>query len=105
MSLHEGETKECLESIDYLPKPLHDRDSMSGGYFAYLKIAEGCDKCCTYCIIPKVRGKYRSVAMEDILAQARHLVDNGAKELILVAQETTLYGKRPVWGKSLFRYC
>lgn len=99
--LHEGETKECLESIDYLPKPLHDRDSMSGGYFAYLKIAEGCDKCCTYCIIPKVRGKYRSVAMEDILAQARHLVDNGAKELILVAQETTLYGKDLYGEKSL----
>lgn len=99
--LHEGETKECLESIDYLPKPLHDRDSMSGGYFAYLKIAEGCDKCCTYCIIPKVRGKYRSVAMEDILAQARHLVDNGAKELILVAQETTLYGKDLYGKKSL----
>ena len=99
--LHEGETKECLESIDYLPKPLHDRDSMSGGYFAYLKIAEGCDKCCTYFIIPKVRGKYRSVAMEDILAQARHLVDNGAKELILVAQETTLYGKDLYGEKSL----
>ena len=99
--LHEGETKECLESIDYLPKPLHDRDSMSGGYFAYLKIAEGCDKCCTYCIIPKVRGKYRSVAMEDILAQARHLVANGAKELILVAQETTLYGKDLYGEKSL----
>lgn len=99
--LHEEETKECLESIDYLPKPLHDRDSMSGGYFAYLKIAEGCDKCCTYCIIPKVRGKYRSVAMEDILAQARHLVDNGAKELILVAQETTLYGKDLYGEKSL----
>lgn len=99
--LHEGETKECLESIDYLPKPLHDRDSMSGGYFAYLKIAEGCDKCCTYCVIPKVRGKYRSVAMEDILAQARHLVDNGAKELILVAQETTLYGKDLYGKKSL----
>lgn len=99
--LHEGETKECLESIDYLPKPLHDRDSMSGGYFAYLKIAEGCDKCCTYCVIPKVRGKYRSVAMEDILAQARHLVANGAKELILVAQETTLYGKDLYGEKSL----
>lgn len=99
--LQEGTTKECLESIDYLPKPLHDRDSMSGGYFAYLKIAEGCDKCCTYCVIPKVRGKYRSVALEDILAQARHLVGNGAKELILVAQETTLYGKDLYGKKSL----
>lgn len=78
---------------------------MSGGYFAYLKIAEGCDKCCTYCIIPKVRGKYRSVAMEDILAQARHLVDNGAKELILDCTGDNLIWKRPVWGKGLFRYC
>lgn len=96
-----GVTTERLESIDYLPKPLHDRDSMSGGYFAYLKIAEGCDKCCTYCIIPKVRGKYRSVPMEDLLAQAKHLVENGAKELILVAQETTLYGKDLYGEKSL----
>lgn len=96
-----GHVTEHLESIDYLPKPLTDRDSMSGGYFAYLKIAEGCDKCCTYCIIPKVRGKYRSVPMENLVAQARHLVQNGAKELILVAQETTLYGKDLYGKKSL----
>lgn len=94
---------EHLESIDYLPNPLTDRDSMSGGYFAYLKIAEGCDKHCTYCIIPKVRGKYRSVPMENLLAQARHLVENGAKELILVAQETTLYGKDLYGEKSLVK--
>lgn len=98
-----GVVTECLESIDYLPDPLTDRDSMSGGYFAYLKIAEGCDKHCTYCIIPKVRGKYRSVPIENLLAQAKHLVDNGAKELILVAQETTLYGKDLYGQKSLPR--
>ncbi len=64
----------------------------TGGHFAYLKIAEGCDKCCTYCIIPRVRGKYRSVPMEELLAEAEELAEAGVKELILVAQETTLYG-------------
>lgn len=92
---------ESLKDIDYLPTPLTDRDSMSGGYYAYLKIAEGCDKCCTYCVIPKVRGHYRSVQMDNLIAQAKHLVANGAKELILVAQETTLYGKDIYGEKSL----
>ena len=93
--------KEYLMDINYLPKPFIDRDSMTGGYFAYLKIAEGCDKHCTYCVIPGVRGKYRSVPMENLLAQAKHLVECGAKELILVAQETTLYGKDLYGEKSL----
>ena len=92
---------ESLKDIDDLPTPLTDRDSMSGGYYAYLKIAEGCDKCCTYCVIPKVRGHYRSVPMDNLIAQAKHLVANGAKELILVAQETTLYGKDIYGEKSL----
>ena len=92
---------ESLKDIDYLPTPLTDRDSMSGGYYAYLKIAEGCDKCCTYCVIPKVRGHYRSVPKHNLIAQAKHLVANGAKELILVAQETTLYGKDIYGEKSL----
>lgn len=92
---------ESLKDIDYLPTPLTGRDSMSGGYYAYLKIAEGCDKCCTYCVIPKVRGHYRSVPMDNLIAQAKHLVANGAKELILVAQETTLYGKDIYGEKSL----
>lgn len=100
--LKEGSTaREYLQSIDYLPQPLTDRNSMSGGYFAYLKIAEGCDKHCSYCIIPKVRGKYRSVPVENLIAQAEHLAGNGAKELILVAQETTLYGKDLYGEKSL----
>lgn len=64
----------------------------TGGHYAYLKIAEGCDKHCTYCIIPKVRGNYRSVPMETLVAEAAGLAENGVKELILVAQETTLYG-------------
>lgn len=92
---------ECLQDINYLPEPLTNRDSMSGGYFAYLKIAEGCDKHCTYCVIPKVRGNYRSVPMDNLIAQAKHLVDAGAKELILVAQETTLYGVDLYGRKSL----
>ncbi len=64
----------------------------TGGYYAYLKIAEGCDKHCTYCIIPKIRGSYRSVPMEVLVKEAKELADNGVKELILVAQETTIYG-------------
>lgn len=100
-AINEGKVVESLKDINYLPTPLTDRDSMSGGYYAYLKIAEGCDKCCTYCVIPKVRGKYRSVPMDNLIAQAEHLVENGAKEIILVAQETTLYGKDLYGEKSL----
>lgn len=92
---------ECFRDVDYLPEPLTDRDSLLGGYYAYLKIAEGCDKHCTYCVIPMVRGKYRSVPMENLVAQAEHLVKNGARELILVAQETTLYGQDLYGKKSL----
>ncbi|MCI8339535.1 MAG: 30S ribosomal protein S12 methylthiotransferase RimO [Lachnospiraceae bacterium] len=100
--LEKGEgTLSFLESVDYLPEPLTDRDSMSGGYYAYLKIAEGCDKNCTYCVIPKVRGKYRSVPMENLREQAENLVAKGARELILVAQETTLYGRDLYGEKSL----
>ncbi len=94
-------TVENLKSIDYLPMPLTDRDSLTGGCYAYLKIAEGCNKCCTYCIIPKVRGKYRSVPMENLVAQAEHLAENGIKEIILVAQETTLYGTDLYGHKAL----
>lgn len=64
----------------------------TGGHYAYLKIAEGCDKHCTYCIIPKVRGNYRSVPMESLVEEAEQLADMGVREVILVAQETTLYG-------------
>lgn len=76
------------------PLPMvKERIVTTGGHFAYLKIAEGCDKCCTYCIIPKIRGKYRSLPKEFLIEQAKDLVENtGVKELILVAQETTVYG-------------
>lgn len=72
----------------------------TGGHYAYLKIAEGCDKHCTYCIIPKIRGNYRSVPMEKLLEEARMLVRDGVEELILVAQETTLYGA-DLYGRKM----
>ena len=75
------------------------RINTTGGYFSYLKIAEGCDKHCTYCIIPKIRGNYRSVPIDRLLKEAEDLVRGGVKELILVAQETTLYGK-DIYGKK-----
>lgn len=78
-----------------------ERMVTTGGHYAHLKIAEGCDKHCTYCIIPKIRGEYRSVPMEELLAEARTLADAGVKELILVAQETTMYGKDLYGEKKL----
>lgn len=91
------------KDIDYLVPEQGKRVLTTGGHFAYLKIAEGCDKHCTYCIIPKLRGKFRSVPMERLLAQAQELAEQGVKELILVAQETTLYGKDLYGEKSLHR--
>lgn len=73
----------------------------TGGSYEYLKIAEGCDKHCTYCIIPSLRGRYRSVPMENLLTEARQLAEEGVRELILVAQETTVYGKDLYGEKSL----
>ena len=81
-----------LTDIDALPTVESKRLVTTGGHFAYLKIAEGCDKHCTYCIIPKIRGNFRSVPMERLIQEAKELVEQGVKELILVAQETTLYG-------------
>ena len=84
-----------------LPKIDAQRVVTTGGHYEYLKIAEGCDKHCTYCIIPKIRGNYRSVPMEQLLAEAASLAEQGVKELILVAQETTLYGVDLYGKKSL----
>ena len=90
----EGQKELHFEDIDRLvPEQEGARTLTTGGHYAYLKIAEGCDKHCTYCIIPKVRGNYRSVPMEQLLKEARGLAEGGVKDLILVAQETTLYGK------------
>ncbi len=87
-----GEKAEVYKELTYLPLPAAKRVNTTCGYTAYLKIAEGCEKHCTYCIIPSIRGRYRSVPMERLLAEAEQLAADGAKELILVAQETTLYG-------------
>ncbi|MCR4903133.1 MAG: 30S ribosomal protein S12 methylthiotransferase RimO [Butyrivibrio sp.] len=81
-----------LESIDREATGNHPRVQTTGGMFNYLRIAEGCDKNCTYCIIPKVRGHYRSVPMEQLISEAEGLAEQGVTELILIAQETTLYG-------------
>ena len=92
-----------LEDVDALPDVKEKRFVTTGGHYAYMKIAEGCDKHCTYCIIPKLRGNYRSVPMEKLLAEAKDLADQGVKELILVAQETTVYGKDLYGEKSLHK--
>lgn len=98
-----GQGHNHIEDINRTPVYDKSRIVTTGGHYAYLKIAEGCDKRCSYCIIPKVRGNYRSIPMESLLAEARKLVEFGAKELILVAQETTLYGKDLYGEKSLPR--
>ena len=88
----EGRKYTEYKDIDYLPDVKENRVVTTGGHYGYLKIAEGCNQHCTYCIIPKIRGNYRSVPMEKLLAQAKYLAESGVKELILVAQETTIYG-------------
>ena len=96
-----GESFLEFKDINSLPKHSRKRVITTGGYFEYLKIAEGCDKHCTYCIIPKLRGNFRSIPMERLLSQAEYLAEQGVRELILVAQETTVYGKDLYGEKSL----
>ena len=96
-----GQHEVMTADLDALPLPETKRLVTTGGHFAYLMIAEGCDKHCTYCIIPKIRGNFRSVPMERLLKEAQDLAEQGVKELILVAQETTLYGKDLYGEKSL----
>ena len=90
--MERGDVRMTMKDVDYLPVTDTHRMVTTGGHFAYLKIAEGCDKHCTYCIIPKVRGDFRSVPMEHLIEEAKNLAEGGVKELILVAQETTMYG-------------
>ena len=97
--MERGDARMIMKDVDYLPETDVRRLVTTGGHFAYLKIAEGCDKHCTYCIIPKIRGNFRSVPMERLLAEACQLAEEGVKELILVAQETTLYGK-DIYGEK-----
>jgi len=90
-----------FHELDELPEVETERILTTGGHYAFLKIAEGCDKHCTYCIIPSLRGNYRSVPMERLVKEAERLAERGVKELILVAQETTLYGVDLYGEKSL----
>jgi len=99
----EGRSRNHYRELDEKPAVFADRILTTGGHFAYLKIAEGCNKRCTYCIIPKVRGNYRSVPLEELTAQAEKLAEQGVRELILVAQETTLYGMDLYGEKTLPR--
>ena len=95
-----GHHTAIFKSIDEPVGETTDRLVTTGGHYAFLKIAEGCDKRCTYCIIPYLRGKYRSVPMEQLVKEAGELAEKGVKELILVAQETTVYGK-DLYGKKM----
>ena len=88
----EGKKATYFSDLKQLPRPKSKRMLSAGSHYSYLKIAEGCNKHCTYCVIPKVRGNYRSRPMEELLEEASYLASLGIKELILVAQETTLYG-------------
>ena len=96
----EGKNEIFIKDNNYLPDMNEQRVITTGGITSYIKIAEGCDKRCTYCIIPKLRGSYRSVPMEKIIAQADYLAGQGVKELVLVAQETTVYGK-DIYGEKM----
>ena len=94
-----GNVFQEFRDINELPEDCGHRVITTGGHFGYLKIAEGCDKHCTYCIIPSLRGKFRSVPEERLLKQAEYMASQGVRELILVAQETTVYGT-DLYGKK-----
>lgn len=96
----DGKKVKIEKPLSGLPENYAGRTLTTGGHFAHLKIAEGCDKHCTYCVIPSIRGAYRSVPMEQIIKEAEKLAQDGVKELILVAQETTLYGV-DLYGKKM----
>ena len=81
-----------FDDLQKLVKSENHRILTTGGHYAHLKIAEGCDKHCTYCIIPSIRGHYRSVPMEQLVQEAERLAAKGVRELIIIAQDTTYYG-------------
>lgn len=95
-----GRSVQIYSDLNQMKELNYNRVLTTGGHYAHLKISEGCDKCCTYCVIPKVRGNYRSIPMENLIKQAEILVSKGVKELILVAQETTMYGM-DLYGKKM----
>ena len=98
--IEKGNKAKYIDDINRLVKVETDRIVTTGGHYAHLKIAEGCDKRCTYCVIPYVRGGYRSVPMDILIERAKALAEKGVKELILVAQETTMYGV-DLYGKKM----
>lgn len=98
--IEKGNKAKYIDDINRLVKVETDRIVTTGGHYAHLKIAEGCDKRCTYCVIPYVRGGYRSVPMDILIERAKTLAEKGVKELILVAQETTMYGV-DLYGKKM----
>lgn len=97
----EGGKAQSFRDVNYLSPVYPKRVNTTGGYYSYLKIAEGCSKHCTYCIIPRIRGDYRSAGMEELMAEAEYLAKGGVKELVLVAQETTVYGTDLYGRKAL----
>ena len=94
-----GEKLIVAKPLVGLPREDSGRTLTTGGHYAYLKIADGCDKHCSYCSIPLFKGDYRSVPKEQLIKEAKALAEKGVKELILVAQETTLYGS-DLYGKK-----
>ena len=90
--VYDGEHPVIVKDLTGIPAHTGGRLMTTGGHYEYLKIAEGCSKHCSYCIIPSLRGSYRSVPMEELLEEARRMVEDGVRELNLVAQETTVYG-------------
>lgn len=98
-SVLQNNARNIFHDINFLSLPETKRVNTTGNYFSYIKIAEGCDKHCTYCAIPKMRGDFRSVPMERLIHEAEFLAEGGCRELILVAQETTVYGT-DLYGKK-----
>lgn len=96
-----GEKYTSFRPVDRLVDTGGGRVITTGGSYEYLKIAEGCAKHCTYCVIPKIRGNYRSIPMERLIESAREMARQGVKELIVIAQETTIYGTDLYGEKSL----
>ena len=93
-----GQQHNYIEDINKAPQGGRHRVVTTGGYYAYLKIAEGCDNHCTYCVIPSIRGRYKSRRLEDIVSEAERLAGDGVRELVVIAQDTTAYGK-DIYGK------
>lgn len=95
------ENKSFFRDINYLPKIKSKKVVETATFTSYIKISEGCDKFCTYCIIPKLRGRHRSISMEELISEAEYLASQGTKELVVIAQDTTIYGTDLYGEKTL----